>query len=320
MNDLNFSDYVVEMMRLYESEAYGEAYAWVMKHAGLFPAHRARIYFWRICLATRMNDMPLALNIMEEGLAAGHWYDSVQLRQDSDLAPLQGLPEFERMVSLSQQRQAEAQALIEPGLITVAPEAPHPPFPLLLVLHGGGVEDARFYETFFDRWRPALGMGWLLAAPQSSQLSGPGRRGWSDNARSAHEVKQHLNSLTAQYAIDSARIVVGGFSRGAELAAYLVLSGSIPARGFIAVAPGGPFTAEPGRWQTVVNGPSGRGRGYLMVGEQDEMALRGARGLKAALESNHIACAIEVHPNLKHEFPPDFDARLSRALEFILEN
>jgi len=320
MNELTFSDYTAEMMRLYERQAYAEAYTWVMEHAHLFPAYVARIYFWRTCLAARQHDTPLALRDMEEGLAAGHWYDGAQLRADSDLAPLQGLPEFERMAALSQQRQADAQTLIKPTLSTLAPDETRSTYPVLLVLHGGGMEEETFYQSFFNYWRPVLAAGWLLAAPHSSQLSAPGQRGWSDNDKSVSEITQHLANLRVQYSLDQMRILVGGFSRGAELAAYLTLSGAIDVRGFIAVAPGGPFTAAPQLWRATITDLGRRKHGYLIAGHQDEMSLRGARELKEILDSNQIACEIETHPNLKHEFPPTFEQSLAKALNFILQN
>jgi hypothetical protein len=33
-----------------------------------------------------------------------------------------------------------------------------------------------------------------------------------------------------------------------------------------------------------------------------------------------IACEIETHPELKHEFPPTFEQSLTKALNFILQN
>ena len=70
----------------------------------------------------------------------------------------------------------------------------------------------------------------------------------------------------------------------------------------------------------MANEAASRQRGYLIVGEQDELSLRGARALADILRSSGIACELEVHPNLKHDFPPTFEQSLNNALKFILQN
>ena len=320
MSQLAFEQYAAEMFQLYERGQYAAAYDWITSQANLFPANAARVYYWRICLAARTGQMADSLQILEAALAGGYWFDVDQLRQDPDLAPLQGLAGFESRVAICRERAAQAQAGSKPGLVVLTPDPAGEPWPLLLALHGHGINLDLFEDRFLRYWRAAAAAGWLVAAPQSAHLTAPDSRGWSDYKRATAEIQAHLEWLNQKYRVDSSRVVVGGFSRGAELAAVLALGGAVAARGFLAVAQGGPVSADPARWQALIDGSSRRPRGYLVAGEADPISLRSARALLGVLESNALAGAIEVHPNLKHDFPPEFELSLAAALKFILGN
>jgi predicted esterase len=320
MNDLTFSELHTQLYQLYQSGEYAKALDLATRAASQFPAEGVRTYYWRVCMASLVNEMALALQLLEEALESGFWYAQTQLREDPDLQPLQGLPEFERMVEICRKRQAEAQAQAAPALITLEAEgqcqAGLQPCPLLLALHGnnGTAEDSVGF------WRPAVSNGWLLALPQSSQVRSPDGYAWNDRDWAVREIQEHYATLCEQYAVDRDRVVAAGFSLGGELAIWLALSGTIEARGFIAVGPGGPYMSELDKWIPLIEASQGRGlRGYLVVGEQDVFCYEGTQSLAALLKSGDIPCELEVHPNLGHDFPPEFQQSLTRALEFVLQ-
>jgi hypothetical protein len=103
-------------------------------------------------------------------------------RQDADLQPLQGMPEFEQRLEVCRQRQAAAQAAAQPFLVVLQPGRLAPPaagYPLLLALHGNN-QNAR---AALDSWRPAVAEGWLVALLQSSQVGGTDAYVWTGSAR-----------------------------------------------------------------------------------------------------------------------------------------
>jgi predicted esterase len=320
MNDLTFSDLETQLYQLYQSGEYAQALDMATREASRFPAEVWLVTYWRLCMASLLGETALALQLLDEALETGLWYAEAQLREDTDLQSLQGLAEFERLVEVCRKRHAEAQAQAVPALITLQPEgrcqASLQPCPLLLALHGNyrNAEDSVIF------WRSAVSEGWLLALPQSSQVGRSDGYIWNDQDQAVREVQEHYATLCEQYAVDPDRVVVAGFSRGGELAIWLALSGTIEARGFIAVGPGGPYMREPDKWGPLIEESQGRGlRGYLVVGEQDISCYEGARALAALLKARDAPCELEVHPNLGHDFPPEFEQSLTRALEFILQ-
>ena len=320
MSNLTFSDLETQLYQLYQSGEYAQALDLATREASRFPTEAWRVTYWRICMASLMNETALALQLLEEALGSGIWYAEAQLREDPDLQPLQGLPQFEQLVEVCRKRQAEVQAQAAPALITLQPEgqcqAGLQPCPLLLALHG----NTKTAENSLGFWRSAVSKEWLLALPQSSQVRGSDGYVWNDRDWAAREIQEHYAILCEQYAVDPDRVVVAGFSLGGELAIWLAMSGTIEARGFIAVGPAGPYMREPDNWVPLIEASQARGlRGYLVVGEQDVFCYEGTQALAAMLRSRNIPCELEVHPNLGHDFPPEFQQSLIRALEFVLQ-
>jgi predicted esterase len=123
--------------------------------------------------------------------------------------------------------------------------------------------------------------------------------------------------LSEGYRIDEERIVLGGFSMGGGLAAWLALSGAIKARGFILV---GPWVPDMDQLLPLMEKDEVRRlRGYIIVGENDEVCREISLTLAEHLRAHGIQCELEVHPGLAHEHPPDFEKSLADALEYICQ-
>ena len=114
-------------------------------------------------------------------------------------------------------------------------------------------------------------------------------------------------------------VVTAGVSKGGEVAVWLAMSGTIPACGFIAIAPGGPRIDEPDRLVPSVEASREKGlRGYLIVGDQDTSCYEPTLRLAAFLEGQNIPYELEIHRGTEHWFSPDFEQCLYRALGFIV--
>ncbi len=315
MDNADFDRFRREMFQLYQQGQYAQALDFTLREAGRFPDRKPATYFWRVCLLALTGRTAEALQTLQEALESGLWFVEAQLRQDSDLKSLQGLPEFERLAATSLARAAEAQAKARPELITLEPAERTTPCPLLIGLHGnnGNAQD------FAASWQPLVARGWLVALAQSSQVGGMDRYVWDDQARAEREIRGHDAALIKQYKIDRGKTIVAGFSMGATTAIRLALSGAIEARGFLAVGPGGPLMTQPDLWRPLAE--SGRGhnrRGYIIAGDQDPWSFEGSKALAKSLTENGVPCELEIHAGLGHDFPPDFEISLERALKFLL--
>jgi predicted esterase len=278
-----------------------------------YPEQAVHTYLWRICLTSRLKRIDEALQLFAEGLDAGYWWSEGGLHKDPDLAPLQGLPKFEQLVAASHARHMAAQAGVQPDLRVYTPDSTVPlPYPLLIALHGGGHSLENDNAPY---WKHACQLGWLVAVPRSSQLSWPGAYGWDDSKLAGKEIVAHYDTLCAQYPVDRQRLIIAGMSQGGALAIHLVLGRKLPACGFLAVVPGNRVMEG---LEPLVQSVQGSGlRGYMVAGGKDPR-YEMFKQIHALFLQHGIPCEMEDHPELGHEFPPDFDNSLEKSLNFIL--
>ena len=174
--------------------------------------------------------------------------------------------------------------------------------PLLLHLHGANSDAA----SELPHWRDAVGLGWIVAAGQSSQPSAedlfcwdpPPERTWQDLRTIASILPAH------------ARIVMSGFSQGAWVALQAALRSDIfqPA-GVIMVAP---FLAGPERLE-----PSGRRlRIAMIMGEEDPIVRQPDAVIDALAARGHHVKVVRL-AGLGHTYPDDFAQRLPGLLESV---
>ncbi len=310
----DFDDFYRGLLPYYQRGEYADALILATAAQPHYPEEAALLYHIRACLLAQSGDPAAALALLREALAAGHWY-AAPFWDDDDLAPLRDRVEFAQLREQSSVLQAEAQRAARPELMIRLPDdtAPGRMLPLLLALHGN-LHSAAIDAPFWDAARRD---GWLLALPQASQVGGVNRYVWDDQARSEQEVCAHFAAMRDRYALDPERIVVGGFSMGAETALRLALTGAIPAQGFVAVAPGGVITRQPERWKPLIAQAQGRGlRGYLVAGDRDP-SYGPITELAEMLNAGGVSCTFETVPDHGHTFPPDFAARLPALLRDI---
>jgi predicted esterase len=313
-----FEDLQTRFQELYASGEFEEAMQLVSEQAARFPEYEHLLYYWRIALAARLANPGQAIALLSEVLKSGFWYGETLLRKSPALKSLQGIPEFEKLVALNQDLQEEEATRQFPLLVLRAQDrckSGKEACPLMIALHANA-GTARESVTF---WQPAASAGWLVGAPQSSQAIWKGAYVWDDLDRSRQEILKAFDSLTKQYSVDSQQIALAGHSMGGEVAIWLALTGAVPAAGFIAFGPDGPFMNDLENWMGVIyENQNPDLRGYLIVGEEDNtISPEAVEDLTEMLNRGGIACELEKVPHAGHDYAPEYEASMLRALAFI---
>jgi predicted esterase len=292
----------------------------------LYPELVRKMTYLRICLNATLGNTAATLGLLEQALAAGIYFPAIVLGPGATggksspltLEAMEGLSEFEWLKAAHQARYWEAMENAPPVLVTVGPsQLETVPPPLLFATHG----NVSNIENEIDHYRPATEWGWLLAMPQSSQpWDVEGRYVWGDWEVTERQLAKYWSLLNQEHVYDPARVVTAGISKGGEVAVWLAMSGKVSARGFIAVAPGGPRIDEPRELLSFVETSRDKGlRGYLIVGDQDAFCYEPTMKLSAFLKEQGISYELEIYPGEGHWFPHSFAQSLRRALSFILE-
>lgn len=322
MADFPYADFDAlfdDVQHAYWNDEFQQAHDLVVTGIDHLPRANVRfLRFVRSMLLARLGETDAALDVLHDLIEGGYWATE-RYWLDEDFDSIRDNAEFQRLHALSTTRLQNAQRAARPELFTFMPAGEPDDLPLLLALHGNH-SSVMWHQA---HWSPAAEAGWLVAMPQSSQLVGQDSGGnhafsWDDEDVIDREISAHLTGLRAAYQLDPDQVVIGGFSRGAETAIRLALTGAVDARGFIAVCPGGPYTADPPLWEPVIE--AGRDRaisGHVIIGGQDHY-VEGAETLIDMLRAMGIYCGRELQVDMGHTYPPKFSPRLPDLLATVL--
>jgi predicted esterase len=309
MTEMTVRELADTLMQFYNQQDYASGLQLLEEKAGLFPRDAVRTTFWQMCLLSLSNRPSDLMSVFRQALDSGLWWAEGQFR-DTDLDPVRDLPEFKALVEESNKKCMEARTKIGHERTVLVPKEPVGELPLLIALHGRNGDKNQNLEN----WESARQRGWLVLSPQSRQAIFVGAYCWDENEQGLEDVLFHFEEILKAYKIDRGRIVIAGFSQGSGMSIYTALSGKIGVRGFIGV---GTFIADPDALIPFASQKPSL-RGYFVTGEKDH-TLGKARAVQKILMDNNIAFGEEVHPELGHAFPSDFEKSFDKAIDFIFK-
>lgn len=306
---LAFPELQKQVFALYGAQKYVEALETVNAALPEYGDYRARLTDWTACLLCLQGKPDEAIKVLQEGLEQGLWYSPDRLTDDPDFTPIRQRPEFATIVEESERRKQAAQAETQSKLRVFPPKYFDEKTPLLMAFH---MRLANLEDTA-PHWLSAVDRGAFLAVLQSGQLAGPTEYCWDNYDQAEREAKNAFDVLKMQHPFNPDYVVLGGASQGAGLAARLALSGSIPAKGFVAVV--GAPSPEP--IMPHVESAIQRGIKCVFITGERDGARPHIENVYGELHGRGLECRLEVIPNLGHDYPEDFAGRLESALRFI---
>lgn len=285
-----------------------------------FPEYQPLLVYWQSVLQAHLGNPSGSLRLLNTMLDHGIWYSNVLLRKSPAFKPLLDDPEFKALLSRNQALH-DADPTSKIPLLMVRPanrcQPGEPGCPLLLALHANYTSA----HTALPFWQPAATLGWMVAALQSTQILWRGAAVWDDLQTVKQQAQRNLNTLQSQYALDQERLVLAGNGRGAETAAWLALSGSLPAHGLILIGQNGPFTENLERWTELLEDYGGPELSvYLILGEEDDGSDPDQlqRFAEMLLEAG-FPTELELVPQLSADDAEGYDSSVQRALDFVVD-
>jgi predicted esterase len=289
---------------LYEKEKYQETIEFLKEVAIEFPDFKPEIYYTQMAAAIKLEKYDLFFELFNEILDTGGWYSETILRESPSFKPLQGMSEFEKLVSISVERAKQASK--HHTNLTVFPETNRSSTPLMLALHA----QASIIDEEYQAWKTVVDHGYILGMPQTTNRywSGIVTGYWPDYETSIHQINTYLDTINQHTTLDLKHSITGGLSMGGDLAIRLALTGTIPVCGFIAVSPGGPLRNEPEKWQPLIDDARHRDfHGIIIRGKEDQAIPRKYnQTLTNMLNDSGIPCQFIEYPKLGHWYPPNF--------------
>lgn len=267
-----------------------------------------------LCLAVRLGKLQLALDWLEDSLNTDHWFSAWFLRRSPDLQPLYNLSRFEKCLQILVEKEASywQQEKMKPQ--TRTPTSGHSPYPLLVGLHGNGLNTVDAAQ----QWACAPQQGWLATFPLAPHLVQCGKHWWDNHEENASHILSHVQSIRSQYPIEEDKILWSGFSKGGEVAMYMALRGYLDQKVFLTVGAGGYLHLEPEKWRPIIADASPDVRGVMLHSPYDlERVGKSLDVILPMLAEQGIAYQAIEYEAEGHVFPADFESRFQDAVEFL---
>jgi predicted esterase len=307
-----FPDYMSlrkRVIELFGEQKYAAAEGLLKKSLDQFPDRAMANLFNLTLVALRQNAPEKAIYWLEEvhlrQLFFGIWAFEGEMWQ-----PLRNLPRFQALLKENEKRLAAAQTNAVMKLELVKPDGydPKRKYPLFIALHGGGETIAAFRPNWTS---PKLQKGYLVAYVQSTQVADMNGFHWQDDSISHRDLTEAYLQIRDQVSIDPDCVLIGGFSSGGYGAIKAILSGVIPARGFIVLCPVPPEIKDP----TVLKALRKKGlKGTLLTTELDQRIPQ-QKAFVQQMNQARIPVKMVVTPNVGHWYPENLPELIDKALQ-----
>ena len=270
--------------------------------------------FNHLAIAAKLGLTDQVMDLLEEYLEIGRWFSTWFLERIPELKHLEDLPRYQKIIRLTDEKEAQywQEGSIKP--IIQVPQAAQPPYPLLVAIHGNGFNAV--HSSI--QWACAAEAGWLVLHPLAKKLVGYGSHWWAAHEENHQIIEQQAEEILRQYPIDYSRVILGGFSKGGETAMVLTLQGWLGAKGFITIGAGGYFHMKPELWLPLLQSPPRGMRGVAMYSPYDLERSEAENQTLKMMQAAQIECQMWKYTAEGHVFPEDFPVRFQKAVDFIL--
>ena len=239
----------------------------------------------------------------------------------------QSHPQFRKTVSIIRQNRKKgweafrAKAKDQKPLIILPPNyAGDKVVPILVALHRYGGSPEEIAEIFRE---PAKRIGAILVAPTGPKEAKGGGRSWGDTFgwrrqrqevfRAVHTVLDAAEYASRNYPADTDRILVVGFSQGADIALWTMAQYADLATGVLAIGPRDFELFERFRGSVRANPP----KFYLMAGENDER-LADCLQIEDQVKGANMPVEVKALDGLGHEISKAQADAITEGLEYLM--
>ncbi len=277
------------------------------------------------CFAALNGEVPVALDWLRKSAEAGfegvhmlaHDPDLAAARADGGFADVAALVRANRDRGFGEFRELaadyEPMALLPPGM--AGKGQGERGLPLIIALHGFGANGADIGGAWQEA---AAAVGAILVAPDALRRRGNGAGfEWRFIDEGEWLVLRVLEQMKRRYNIDPDRVVLTGFSQGANLTLYIGARHPDLFRGLIPYA--GRYQTGDAPLESLLALPAEeRPRVALRIGA-DDTGARSYEHAEAELRAAGVDVQREVYPGVGHSLPANATEELSEALRWVLE-
>ncbi len=299
------SDYTSQGMSAYSKGDYASAIESFKMAFALRPENSAIAYNIS-CSYALQGEKDSAFVWLEKALELGMYFFS----DDEDLSSLRAEPRYKELEAEGARRIAELGSREWKPVVTL-PETHRAgsKYPVVIGLHGFASNPEDFSKVLSAA---VTGKGYILCCPYGPDIRGLTAFGWGDCADAQERILAAVEYLKENYEIDTTRVILLGYSQGGRMAFCTGLRNGDTFSGLIMIA--GQACGEAGAY---ADDPDAKRMSvYMMIGEED-YSVESNRAAERLMKEKGMRVKLVVYPDLGHAFPPDPDAEIGKALDWL---
>ena len=305
--------------QLIESEKNTEAIKLLKESIKIYPKNEFEIYQSIIILYKRVGEIKISIDMMTEANNKGYYF--WLMPRERAYNNFRREEWFKKALSVNNALRDKVQKLTKPIYKIVLPKAydAKKKYPLIFIIHGGN----QSIESAQGRWKSdKLYKNNIIAFVQSGWTVATNSFRWNlsgfdyfHEGTAIDEVKALYKEILAKYPVNIEKIVLVGFSQGASLAMNMTIYNDIKCLGVLA---GCPFNDDIDEKHSL-NLKKRNIRFFVFTGDKDRRFEKTVKNMDI-LKKSGVKVIFKINKDMGHQFSPDIESDIEKALKLILEN
>ncbi len=309
-----YQEFRVVLIEKYNAGEYAEAARMIEDSFDNFPGEEWKMSYNMAAVCQHLEDYKKGIKYLGMAQDKGQFFNTWAFNGDF-WAPFFETPGFEEVIARNEEMRAEAQKNAEMKIEIVLPGKLEEgkAYPLFIALHGGGEN----IEEFKPNWKSTvMESEFIIAYVQSSQVVSMTGFSWEEQEVTKKELKEAYDKVCAEYPVDTAEVLIGGFSSGGYGSLVATFFEAVPVKGFVILCPPMPENIT----ETEVAKARDRGvRGTLITTELDHR-VPDQRKMADLFRNTGLQYQFTITPNIGHWYPDNLPEMIDQAIAHIRSN
>ncbi len=315
---ISWNEFDKKVDQLIEAKKNTEAITLLKESIKIYPKKEFEIYTNLVILYKRAGEIKNSIDMMSEANGKGYYFWFMP-RQEA-YNNFRREEWFKKALSVNNALRDKAQKLVKPTYKVVLPKAydAKKKYPLIFIMHGGN----QSIEKSQGRWKSdELYKNNIVAFVQSGWTVATNSFRWNlsgfdyfHEGTAIDEVKALYKEILAKYPVNIEKIVLVGFSQGASLAMNMTIYNDIKCLGVLA---GCPFNDDIDEKHSL-NLKKRDVRFFVFTGDKDRQFQKTVKNMDI-LKKSGLKTVLKINKGLGHQFSPDIESDIKKALTLILE-
>jgi predicted esterase len=306
-----YPEFRAGLMELYNAEKYAEAAKLIEDNYGSFPGEEWKMSFNMAAVCVHLEDYEKGIRYLSMAQDKGQFFNTWAFKGDF-WAPYRETEGFDKILARNDEMIEEARKTAKMKIEVAIPGKLEEgrTYPLFIALHGGGEN----IEEFRPNWKSdVMESEFIIAYVQSSQVVSMTGFSWEEQEVTKKELREAYDKVCAEYPVDTAEVLIGGFSSGGYGSLVATFFEAVPVKGFVILCPPMPeniteVEAENARKRGV--------RGTLITTELDRR-VPDQRKMADLFRETGLQYQFIITPNIGHWYPDNLPEMIDQAIAHI---